>query len=218
MRLFYLKKFSVSCNQFRPSDIKVVTQPLCVLFKYSYLIEPLIMKNSNLTNTLIGLTVLASSAIATNAYAETGLYLGASASQAFVNERGLDDDDTGGKVFAGYNFNNYVGIEGSYYDFGEISNGNSELAIDGVSLAVVGSLPLSARVSLFGKVGAHDWDTEATGPIASQLTTDGDTDAFYGIGVNYKLNSNWDIRGEVERYEVQDIDMDVVSLGVSYNF
>ncbi len=176
------------------------------------------MKNSILKNSLVGLVALVSSGAAIQTFAQGNWYLGGAVSQSTVDERSLDEDDTAGKIYAGYKFNSFVGIEGSYYDFGEISNNSSQLEIDGFSLAVVGSIPLTSNFSLFGKVGAHDWDADATGSIASQLISDSDTDAFYGVGVNYDINSNWSVRGEVERYEVEDLDIDVISLGVSFGF
>jgi hypothetical protein len=77
---------------------------------------------------------------------------------------------------------------------------------------------VSDSFSVFGKVGAHEWDVNDNGTIASQMNSNGDTDAFYGLGVDYVIDESWSVRGELERYEVQNLDYDVTSAAVSYNF
>ena len=123
-----------------------------------------------------------------------------------------------GAKYGGYRLNNNFDIEGSYYDFGEMSNGGNSLDIDGLSLGVVGSVPLSDTFSVFAKVGAHFWDADISGPIVGQFSDDSDTDLFYGVGVDYALNDQWSIRGEIERYEVDKFDLDVASVGITFNF
>ncbi len=176
------------------------------------------MKKSIAKNTLIGLVALVSAGLASQSSADGNWYVGGALSQAFVDQQGIDDDDTGGKFFGGYKYNGYIAVEGAYYNFGDISNGASQLEIDGLSLAVVGLISVSEKISVFGKVGAHEWDVNNNGAIASQLNSNGDTDAFYGLGVDYAINESWRIRGELKRYEVQELDYDVASTALSYNF
>jgi len=176
------------------------------------------MKNPLIKNLLTAAIAVSAVAVTSQSFADDQFYVGIGASQAFVDERGLDDDDTGGKVFAGYNFNDYFAVEASYYDFGDTEQGANRLAVDGFGIAAVGKLPVSDSVSLFAKVGAHDWDAEANGPIATRLSDDSDSDVFYGVGVQYDLGFNLSLRGEVERYEVDDFDFDVATIGISYNF
>jgi OOP family OmpA-OmpF porin len=169
-------------------------------------------------NALSALIALAAATTVTQSFAAGDWYIGGTISQAYVDERGLDYDDTGGKIYGGYRLNNNFAIEGSYYDFGEMSNGGNSLDIDGLSLGVVGSVPLSDTFSVFAKVGAHFWDADISGPIVGQFSDDSDTDLFYGVGVDYALNDQWSIRGEIERYEVDKFDLDVASVGITLNF
>ena len=169
-------------------------------------------------NTLVSLIALTFATLTLPSHADGNWYAGGALSQTFIDEPGIDDDDTGGKIFGGYRFNDYFAIEGSFYDFGEMNEGGNQLELDGVGLAAVGSIPVSERFSLFGKLGVHAWDAEISGAIASRFSDDSDTDAFYGIGVEYALTDRWDIRGELERYEVDDVDLDVASIGISFNF
>ncbi|MFT7495939.1 MAG: OOP family OmpA-OmpF porin [Urechidicola sp.] len=176
------------------------------------------MKKTIAKNVLIGIVALASAGLASQPSAEGNWYLGGALSQAFVDQQGINDDDTGGKVFGGYKYNEYVAVEAAYYNFGDIDTGTSQLEVDGLSLAVVGSISVSDSISVFGKVGAHEWDVKDNGTIASQMNSNGDTDAFYGLGVDYVIDESWSVRGELERYEVQNLDYDVASAAVSYNF
>ena len=169
-------------------------------------------------NTLITGLALLLSTLGAQANAADGWYAGASISQAAVDERGIDDDDTGGKIYGGYRFNDYFAVEGNYYDFGDNADGRNELGIDGVGLAAIGSIPLSDQFSIFGKVGIHSWDADISGPIAGRFSDDSDEDVFYGIGLEYEFNQHWNIRGELERYEVDDFDLDVASVGITYLF
>jgi OOP family OmpA-OmpF porin len=164
--------------------------------------EIFIMKKSIAKNALIGIVTLASAGLASQSSAEGNWYLGGALFQAFVDQQTIDDDDTGSKVFGGYTYNEYVAVEGANYNFGDIDPGTSELEIDGLSLAVVGSIPVSDSISVFGKIGAHEWDVNNNGAIASQLNNNCDTVAFYGLGVDYAIDESWSVRGELERYEV----------------
>lgn len=176
------------------------------------------MKNSIQNTILAGALVLASSGVSAEVVSDGQWYAGGAALQAFVDERGFDEDDTGGKVFGGYKFNQYIAIEGSYYDFSKIGDRSNQLEIDGISLAALGSIDVLPKLSLFGKIGVHEWDADASGTIVSQLNTDDGTDAFFGLGVDYAINDNWEIRGEIEQYEVDDLDVNVASIGFSFVF
>lgn len=176
------------------------------------------MEQGKVKSTLVGTIALLLAVVSIQSHAEDSWYMGVHASQVFVDEPGLDEDDLGAKIFGGYKFNDHFAVEGGYYDFVEIDDGGSRFDIDGVSLAAVGLFPLSSQVSLFGRFGIHDWDVDINGPISAQLTTASDTDTFYGVGLDYAVNDRWSVRGEIERIEVEDLDLDVVSIGVVFKF
>ena len=180
--------------------------------------ERINMNTYKTRNTLIASLAVLLSTTALQSHADDSWYVGTAISQTAVDESGIDDDDTGGKIYGGYRFNEYFSIEGSYYDFGDNGEDNNELGIDGVGLAAVGSIPLSDKVLIFGKIGIHAWDADISGPIEGQFNDDSDEDVFYGVGLAYELNAHWNIRGELERYEVDDFDLDVASVGLTYNF
>lgn len=177
------------------------------------------MNNNIISHSILGITLASSIFFSTaNAVEFDDFYTGISVVQTYVDERGFDEDTTGGKIFGGYKINQFFSIEASYYDFDEIESQQSALEIDGVSLSVIASLPATDHLSIFAKAGAHDWDTQARGNITSLLSRDSDTDAFYGIGVKYELTDSLSLQAEAERYEVEEIDLDVASIGFAFNF
>lgn len=198
---------------------------------------------------LLGAIIAASLAPAANA-ADAGFYAGVSAGYSKVDfdvaaynsaltnagavgvSTNSDDSDTGFKVFAGYQFNPYLGIEAGYTDSGEVSlnstfvGGAATIKAEGTGWqgSVVGTLPISNSISAFGKVGFFAWDLDATiaatgpgGTASGSASTDG-TDHVLGAGLNWKLNNTTGIRAEWERYRYDDTDNDFFSVGVSFRF
>ncbi|MBL0122838.1 MAG: OmpA family protein [Betaproteobacteria bacterium] len=149
-----------------------------------------------------------------------------------------DDRDTGYKIFGGYQANKYFAVEGGYFDLGKFGftantlppgslSGN--IKVKGMNLDLVGTLPITERFSAFGRVGAnyaHTRDTFAgTGAVtvirANASTRD--TNIKYGAGIQFAMTENLGVRGEVERYRINDAvgnrgDIDLVSIGLVYRF
>jgi OOP family OmpA-OmpF porin len=176
-------------------------------------------KNKVLSATL--LAVLAStSAFAASAADDSGFYAGAGVGQSFVDERGYDDEDTAFSVFGGYQFNRYFALEGAYTDFGKIEPeaAGSELEADTVSLTAVGTVPITDKFSAYAKAGFSRWNLDTELPALTNTADDSGTDPTYGLGVQYKINDAVSLRGEYNRFEVEDIDLDVAQLQVRYSF
>lgn len=150
-----------------------------------------------------------------------------------------DDSDTSFKVLAGYNFNQYFSIEVSYADFGQIAvtDNYSESGVTaaygmtaeltGLTASIIAAYPLSEKVKIFAKAGSNSWDVDTT--VKATITTpqynetfnesetsDG-SDTFVGFGLSYKFES-FSIRAEYELYDVEDTDLDMLSLGLIYSF
>ena len=79
-------------------------------------IHTITARNITTTNTFkikklaLGLVAVSAVALSAPTFAQ-GFYIGAGVSQAFIDENGFDEDDTGGKIFGGYNFNDYFAID-----------------------------------------------------------------------------------------------------------
>ena len=148
------------------------------------------------------------------------------------------DRNTGYKVFGGYQINQNFAVEGGYFDLGKFGytasttpagtlSGN--MRVSGLSLDLVGSLPLFERFSAFGRVGVNYARTRdnfsgtgALGLINSNPSANG-TNYKLGLGLQYALSEAWSVRGELERLRVKDGignrgDIDMASVGLVYRF
>ena len=149
-----------------------------------------------------------------------------------------DDRDTGYKIFGGYQINRNFAFEAGYFDmgkFGYIANTvplgslTGEIKIRGLNLDLVGTLPVTERFSMFGRVGlshAEARDTfTGTGlvHVVKPYLTKRDDGVKYGVGMQYAFNESWAMRVEAERHRVNDAvgnrgDIDLVSAGLIYRF
>ena len=158
------------------------------------------------------------------AQADDTWYVGAGVGLSNVDEFGIDEDDTGFKLLSGYDFNEFFAVEAAYVDLGELEEDSiaggplAELEVDGFSLAAVGTYPITDIVSIHGKAGVYFWDADILGVIAPQFNDDSDNDIFFGAGISYRFYQRFAVVGEWERYEIDDFDVDLFSIGVSYSF
>lgn len=149
-----------------------------------------------------------------------------------------DNRDTSYKVFGGYQFNRYFGLEGGYFDLGKFGfkatsvpagTLNGTIRIQGINLDAVGTLPLTEKFSAFGRVGATYAETKDTfsGTGAIHVLDPGpqklDTNYKYGLGLQYAFTKAFAMRLEGERYRVNDAvgnhgDIDTISVGLVFRF
>lgn len=147
-----------------------------------------------------------------------------------------DQRDTGYKLFVGRQLNQYFAVEAGYFDLGKFDfksttsgNGvlNGEAGFRGVNLDLLGQLPLSQRLSLLGLVGMHytKTNTEFSGNrlLGSTNThaSERKLNAKLGLGLEYKFSEALALRGEVERYRLNDAvgnrgDADLYSVSLVY--
>jgi hypothetical protein len=157
--------------------------------------------------------------------AESGLYLGGSLGTTSVDvDTGtveFDDDDTGYKIFAGYNFGLIplldLAVEGSYVDFGEVSSsqiGNADVGITAWDAFGVAGFKLGP-IGVFGKVGMIAWESESDA-VQEELDDSG-SDPAYGIGARFQLGSV-SLRAEYEIFDTDAADIDYFSVGAAWTF
>jgi len=163
------------------------------------------------------------------ALADTGWYVGGALGQARVDED-LDgaqfrDDSTVLRVFGGYSFTDFVGVEVSYLDLGTFSDTvdvGGELVdvsadADGFSIAALGRLPLSERFSLQARAGLFFWDGQST--VAGITENDpGDQNPFVGLGFGYELSEKAELGLMVDYYDMDDAQPLVAALQLSFRF
>jgi OmpA-OmpF porin, OOP family len=183
----------------------------------------------------LGLTVFAAlglMAATTAAQADTqpGFYAGAGIGTTKVGDdafdgTGIDDSDTGFKVFGGYDFNQNFGVEVSYVDFGEasISDAGDSLSVgvSALTASAVGKLPVSEMFTLFGKLGFASYDVDVNFNIAgfgSGSGSDSDSDLIYGVGGALRFGGNFEARLEYEAINVDSGDVNMISVGGLFRF
>lgn len=182
--------------------------------------------------------------------ADTGFYAGAGigifSTDISESDIGLnfDEDDTGFKVFGGYQFLPWLGGELAYIDGGESSVSESdpvlgsaklEVDVSAITAAAVGTLPIGEMFELYGKLGIAMWDGKLTasasgliceelelGATCAESVSDDGTDFFWGIGAGVNIGEQFNVRIEYEVLEIDpegvNADTDFLSLSGVYRF
>ena len=133
-----------------------------------------------------------------------------------VTGSGDKTNDTGFKLFGGYNFTPNWGVELAYIDFGNSYSMQTNIAgtpvgisgakASGWNLAGVGTLPLSKEFSIFGKLGwawnHSDGGTAIDGVTGTRVTvgTYSRSYGMAGVGANFIFTKNWAARLEYEDF------------------
>ena len=123
------------------------------------------------------------------------------------------------RIFGGYQMNRNFGLEASYFNMGKFGfhtdttpagTLDGQVRIQGGGLDLVGTLPLSQRFSLLGRVGVQHARTRdhfvGGGAVNVLNPTPSKRDTGYkvGVGMQYDITPNFLVRGEVDRYRVND--------------
>lgn len=185
------------------------------------------MTTSAVRKTLVVL-VLALSAHALPALA--GGYIGIGVGEATIDvcndleaygATRCDDNDTGYKLFGGYEFHQYLAVEGTYADYGEVKASAPGFVVgaEATSLAVSvkGEYQVTDSLGLFAKLGVARWDAEVS--VAGLGDTDDDgSGSTWGIGAQYPLTDKVGVRAEWERTAFDSDDVDLWSVSIVYRF
>lgn len=153
---------------------------------------------------------------------------------------GTDNIDRGYKLFGGYQFNEHFALEGGYFNLGEFDFTSNVLPqgagtfsgnvkVKGINIDAVGFLPITDRLSAFGRVGLNyaenNSEFSGTGFVVPQKshTSDRDSNPKFGVGLQYAFTENLSMRLEAERYRINDIgnhkaQIDLISAGLVYRF
>lgn len=152
-----------------------------------------------------------------------------------------DETNTSWKAFLGYQFSRNFALEGGYGDLGKFSirtvttgpaaTISNDIRAKAWFIDVVGSVPFSEQISVYGKLGLHRWNVETraiavSGGAATALSVSDEGANFkYGVGGRYDFTKNVGLRLEWERYtDVGDRnttgrgDVDLFSLGLVIRF
>jgi len=147
-----------------------------------------------------------------------------------------DQRDRGFKLFVGKQLNHYFAIEGGYfdlgnYDFSAVTTANRAVTgttkLRGLNLDLVGTLPLSERFGIIGRVGAQytrtktDYNGAAITANGNAYSSDSNFGAKAGLGLEYKFSEALAGRVEMERNRINDGigrrgNVDLISIGLVY--
>jgi len=156
----------------------------------------------------------------------------------------LDQEDTGYKLYAGYDFNKYFALEAGYFDLRtsdtftagvavpggtQVSTFGGPTKVKGYFLDLVGTAHINDKWAVFARFGGNtakvDERFTGTGDLSgvNYHSNATDTNIKYGAGIEYSFTPAWAARLEAERYRMQDgvankNYVNLVSLGVVYRF
>ncbi|MEO6279722.1 OmpA family protein [Roseateles sp.] len=149
-----------------------------------------------------------------------------------------DEKDTGYKLFGGYQLSRNVALELGVFDLGRFNFSattvpagvlNGQLKVQGFNLDLVGTLPLTERLSLIGRVGATAARTrdQFTGSGAVAVLNPSPhqraNNYKFGGGLQYDISPAFLVRGEAERYRINDAvgnkgDVNMLSISLVFPF
>lgn len=131
--------------------------------------------------------------------------------------------DNAFEIGAGFAFNRYFSVEGSYQNFGEpdgfvgcpidvfciavVPFAREDVKVDGWSAALRGAVPVTETLSIFARLGFLSWDTSAR----SAALDDSGTDLLYGVGIAADFNERFGIQLS---FEEADVDIETLKLGL----
>lgn len=159
--------------------------------------------------------------------AHAAFYVGASYLQTdseldtVVND--FEADDESFKVFGGFNFVSWLGVEASYRDLGSHSDTIGATAIDvdleAIDVGARGMLSLGKLISLFAKAGLAQISSDGSFSAGSLTTNvdDDDWELLYGVGVDVHILRRLGVRAEWEEYDVED-SLSSFSAGAFFRF
>ncbi len=147
-----------------------------------------------------------------------GFYVGAGVGSFGVDVGGFNGSDTGFKVFGGYGFNQYFGVDVEYLDGGTVEDSSVKIDVSGFNASVTGTLPIAEQFQVFAKLGMLFWDADFHAPGLGSDSDSGE-DFSWGVGAGYDFTDNFGARIEYQGFEIQDTDtVDLISASVVWKF
>jgi len=116
-----------------------------------------------------------------------------------------DQRDTNYSLYGGGYLNNNFGLELGYTHFGKVARAGGSTDAKGISLSLVGRLPLNSSFNLLGRLGTTYGRTHVSSVPASGIAA-GRGSGFglsYGLGAEYAFNPNWSAVLQWDRYDLK---------------
>lgn len=164
-------------------------------------------------------------------YAPGSAYIGFNVGQSNLklnngnNLFGIERSKNTYNLYGGSYFNDFIGLEVGYADFGRINRGGGQTKADGFNLGLVGKLPLGTSFNLLGRLGTTYGRTEVTSNIASGVVAGKETGwgGSYGIGAEFMFNPQLSAVLQYDEYNLKFAGgnrdkINTTSLGLRYRF
>ena len=149
-----------------------------------------------------------------------------------------DEQALAWKAFGGYQFNRYVGVEAGYFSLGHFGFTSTtvpagtldgRIKLHGINLDLVGTLPITERFSAIARVGAQhasardSFQGSGGAVVLTPNPSKSETNVKFGVGRQYAFTPNLMLRGEAERYRIDDAvgnhgDVNMYSVGLVLAF
>lgn len=160
-------------------------------------------------------------------------------SQGLVTSAMSDDEQAlAWKAFGGYQLNRYVGVEAGYFSLGHFGftsttvpagTVDGRIKLHGINLDLVGTLPITERFSVLARVGAQhasardSFHGSGSAVVLTPTASKSETNLKFGAGLQYAFTPNLMLRGEAERYRINDAvgnhgDVNMYSIGLVFAF
>ena len=186
-------------------------------------------------NKILFMTMLSAMTMPTMA---EGFYILGDVGQAKVeydagNDYSLSRTDTSYSIGAGYDFNKFAAIEVAYRDLGVVKDNGLGTDEAGdytwsdkrrttvLQASVVGKLPVSDFINVYGRLGVGSIDAETTITIDNDKFSDSQskTKALAGIGASFNLTPDFAIRAEYNQFaKLDDTKLSALTVGATYSF
>lgn len=144
--------------------------------------------------------------------ARADVTVGGSIGSARVNGGDFKGNDFGYKIFVGSSYEQIIGGEINYVDFGHLGGSNGPRAHAWAPAVTLG-VPLGFA-NLYGKFGEAFADVAHT-PIRDEYRA---AKPFYGLGARFGQATGLGLRVEYERYRLFQENVDLASAGLEFRF
>ena len=157
----------------------------------------------------LGMSIAAVVPVNSAQAAQPGAYIGVGAGSA--HDEILNEDESAFKFYGGVNLTPHIGLELGYVDLGSYING--VLTQDGISYELIGYIPVSSNIDLYGRAGFFDWE------VATSFSSNTGTDTTFGVGIQAQLEEHLSLRGEYQTFlDVDGGDVDLYSASLNLHF
>ncbi len=177
-----------------------------------------------LTAIVLGLAAI--SALAADDKTAWNAGLAATFAEYSFDSNQLDDSAAGFKVFGGYRFNKWFGLEGGYYEFGDFDEdldppdpgGDATVRIDGLVGSALLFAPLDSNdYDAFVKVGYYSFDQQLELDDEG-VSSNQPSGLVLGAGSRFYVSEQFAIRAEGEWFDIDQGDLWTLNLGFEYQF